>query len=155
MIERIEDSGPPLSDIDIARAESRLGVRFPRQYKDFLRRNNGGRPIPDCFPCGPSNDSSLSYFFEIYDGPDALDLRENVEDAREGSYMPPEYIPIAHDAFSNLVCIIVEGPGVGEVYFLEHHLTEPSSLTKIADDFDSFCASFFDIPDHLLEEFQE
>ena len=153
MIERIEDSGVPLSDIDLARVETRLRIRLPTQYKTFLRQHNGGRPVPDCFPCGPSNDSSLSWFFEINDPSDSNDLCVNVEEAREGSYMPPEFIPIAIDAFSNLVCIIVEGVGVGEVYFLEHHLTEPSSLTKLADDFDSFCASFFDIPDHVLDEF--
>lgn len=143
MIQRMEESGPPLSDIDIARAEARLKVRFPKQYKDFLRRNNGGLPVPDGFPDG-TNASSLNYFFAINHDSDALDLCENVEGAREGSYMPPEYIPIATDDFSNLVCLLVEEPGMGEVYFLEHHVTEPSSLIKLADDFDSFCAGFFE-----------
>ena len=143
MIKRMEGSGPSLSDLDIPRAESRLGVRLPAQYKDFLRRNNGGRPVPDGFPDG-TNESTLNYFFAINHDSDVLDLCENVEEAREGYYMPPEYIPIATDSFSNLVCLLIEGPRSGEVYFLEHHVTEPSSLIKLADDFDSFCAGFFE-----------
>lgn len=139
----MEESGPPLSDIDIARAESRLTVRFPKQYEDFLRSNNGGRPVPDGFPDG-TNASTLNYFYAINHDSDVLDLCEVVEGAREGSFMPPEYIPIATDDFSNLVCLLVEEPGRGEVYFLEHHVTEPSSLIKLADDFDSFCAGFFE-----------
>lgn len=45
-----ERTKPPLSELDIKRVESRLGIRLPQDFKEHYLRYNGGTPRPQFFP---------------------------------------------------------------------------------------------------------
>lgn len=141
MIERIEDSGSSLTEEDIARAERVLQVKFPAPYRDFLRRHNGGEPVPDGFPDG-SEASTLQYFFSVSD--EQGNLIEMVDDMRIGNRIPPEYLPVGIDSFGNFVCLSVDGPSAGKVYFWDHEALAGEGLIELAEDFDAFCETFFE-----------
>ncbi len=50
MIKRMEDTGRPLTERDLADLESELGFKLPQAYRAFLMKYNGGRPEPEAFP---------------------------------------------------------------------------------------------------------
>jgi hypothetical protein len=67
MTPRITDSGRPLSLDDLHRAEQRLDVHFPEEYRSFLLAHNGGRPTPAWFRHGeePSDVAEVTRFFSL------------------------------------------------------------------------------------------
>ncbi len=45
------EQGPPLDEKKIApTAEKKMGIKLPEDYRQFLLKNNGGRPDPANFP---------------------------------------------------------------------------------------------------------
>lgn len=141
MIERIEASGPALTEEEISRVEDVLQINFPTAYRAFLKRYNGGEPVPDGFPDG-SEASTLQYFLSVSDEPRSL--IEVVGDMRRGNRIPPEYLPVGIDSFGNFVCLLVAGASAGKVYFWDHEAPAGGGFTELAEDFDAFCATFFD-----------
>ncbi len=150
MIERMGESGPPVSDEDIRDVEARLQVKLPEQYVAFMKRHNGGRPEPDGFQNGEDDIDTLHVFYRIKSKSSALVSR--VEDMRELELLPSELIPFATDPFGNEICIAVSGPDIGKIYFWDHDLfciaeniREP--YTEIAESFDAFIDGFGDFED--------
>src|SRR4051794_11646457 len=96
-IERAESA---LSEERLAAVESYIGARFPDQYRQFLLRNNGGKPTPSGFRFNKgtrTSDSLVDWFLAIYDGEydnfEAYFKTYRVDQAR----LPNNLIPIAHD----------------------------------------------------------
>ncbi len=73
MIVNLVDSFAPTSSATITDFEVRRGFMLPAEYKRFLLRSNGGRPVPDVFdvPGWSQQASCVSDFFGLHDGPDA------------------------------------------------------------------------------------
>ncbi len=144
MIETMDEHGPPLSDEEITRAEWKLNVRFPLEYRIFLKKHNGGRPTPDSFPYG-TDFSILQVFYTIDDGPS--NLFEQVEELREYSHIPPEYLPVGNDDFGNLICLMLKGSDRGRVYFwdLDAYAAcdDEATIVELAPNFDAFLATLF------------
>lgn len=46
---RVRDSGPRLTKAAIERAQMKLGVTFPEDYRQFMFAHNGGKPEPNSF----------------------------------------------------------------------------------------------------------
>jgi len=46
----MSDVGTMLTETDIVNLEAELGFTLPVEYRAFLRRYNGGRPVPSAFP---------------------------------------------------------------------------------------------------------
>jgi hypothetical protein len=45
----IRNPGPLVSMDEVHQFERALGIHFPDEYREFLVRTNGGRPIPKSF----------------------------------------------------------------------------------------------------------
>ena len=74
-ISAFEDSGPPIEEREIAELEHTLGVTLPPDYRTFLLRTNGGRPVPeDAF--GDDDTGSIMAMFHAvkHDDITAVDL---------------------------------------------------------------------------------
>ncbi|HYO72094.1 MAG TPA: SMI1/KNR4 family protein [Archangium sp.] len=148
----LEESYAPLSTRQIEEVESRLAIELPQDYRAFLLSHNGGRPIPDAFQmCGRWE--MVDRFLGIHEG-EHDNLLDYVR-AYEGR-LPPELLPIAHDAFGNLICLAVRGSQHGGVYFWDHEWEagrgEPPSydnVTCIAESFEAFLASMRALPDEV------
>jgi cell wall assembly regulator SMI1 len=121
MIEiQMKESCPPLHESDIAKAEHRMGVTLPDDYRQFLLRHNGGRPDRNVFPVvgDPLNDTGIiNWLYSIEDG-DVYDLVGNAEIYK--GRMPAELLPIGLDPFGNQICLALAGPNKGRVYFWDH-----------------------------------
>jgi SMI1-KNR4 cell-wall len=143
----IINSYKSITNNDILNAESQMGKSFPEQYKNFLLRNNGGRPEFQKFSGLGEDDGFfgiLSWFFGLHPD-DPNDLIANIE--RFSDRIPNNMIPIASDPGGNLVVLSVEGKDKGKVYFWDHEeeadegeIPTYDNLYLVANDFDDFLA---------------
>ena len=139
-------SGLTLDDID--HAEKRLGQPIPAGYREFLLKHNGGRPDPSEFTmAAPSEGStqigSVKSFLSINGPEETLDLDYVFNTFHQR--IPARLFPVARDPGGNLICIAIEEPDAGKVYFWDHEReaeeTEPpteANLYFVADSFDAF-----------------
>jgi cell wall assembly regulator SMI1 len=149
MIVTLEESYEPLSPSHLQEVESRLAIELPGDYRAFLLAHNGGRPVPDAFRLS-GRWEMVDRFLGIHEG-EHDNLLDYVK-AYEGR-LPPELLPIAHDAFGNLLCLAVRSPEHGGVYFWDHEgeaeRGQPPSydnVTCVAESFEDFLASLTALP---------
>jgi hypothetical protein len=150
---RMEKPRRPLLEEDIDRAERKLGVTFPQEYRVFLMEFNGGRPTPDLFSI-KSDDPYMScdvmnWFYCISDGDD-IDLV-----SKAGTFkgrVPYGLLPIGDDPFGNQICLCLKESALkeGAVYFWDHEFGAPNheepwyeNVYPIADSFEQFLDSLY------------
>jgi len=145
MLRRMDEEGRPLTDKDIEWAESQLGFRLPRDYRDFLLSHNGGRPEPELFPIhglAKNPVGALQVFFGIDSEIESSDLLWNVEVM--AGRLPANCLPIACDNSGDLICLSLYGPDAGSVLFWDYYGEQPGPIRgyenvyKIAESFGEF-----------------
>jgi hypothetical protein len=145
----LAQSYPPLRPADLNTFEGLLETRLPEDYRNFLLSHNGGRPRVGGFRIvagEETSDETLDYFLGIAPGePD--DIVTFLD--RYSDRLAPNLLPIAYDAFGNLICLGLSEPFEGQILFWDHEL-EPeeddddySNVTVVADEFRLFLESFF------------
>jgi len=152
----MSDVGRPLSDVDIQTLEKRLGVSLPEDYKAFLKKNNGGRPIPKFFPIlGFQNNpvGQVQDFFGIDDPVKSCNLDWNYDVMR--GRMLGNLFPIACEDGGSLICLSLFGSDKGAVYYWnyygEAHPPTYDNVYQIAGTFQGFLDSLH-FYDPLAEE---
>ena len=151
----VEDAKSPITTEDLDALEGRLGIKIPLQYRQWLLKYNGGRPIPSGFrfkrEAGPYTDSTIAWFFAVYDG-----KFENFETKYRfwkitTKRVPGDLVPIARDPFGNLICLSFSGDDQGRVYFWNHEEEGeegPATYENchlIADSFQEFIDHLHDV----------
>jgi hypothetical protein len=143
MVYRFDECGPELCPERIRRLESELGMSLPDEYKTFLLRHNGGRPIPNAFPIeGLANNpfGVIQVFFGVDDPIESCNVDWNY-DVHKGR-VPSNLLPIATDDGGDLVCLSIFGDDSGAVLFWDRHSepAEPSyeNVYRIAASFAGF-----------------
>lgn len=144
----ITDSGPVLTEVDLAEAERKVGRPIPLAYRQFLLAHNGGRPASPDFriaevPKGQSDDAAVKRFLGIDQQEPTLNLQYVFE--MFTGRIPDDFFPIAFDPGGNLIGIMTSGKNEGRVFFWDHeHETEEGAppthdnLYPVADDFETF-----------------
>lgn len=124
---------------DISFAEERLGIIFPKSYKDLIQQHSGGNVIKDSFTYKESN-GELS-FGSVY----MLNLFEILEKY----FDPPEFfskglVPFADDGGGNLTCFdyrkCSENP---PIVFWVHEDDEGEDIHFVASDFEDLMEKLF------------
>jgi len=116
----------PVSETELARVETSLGVSIPDGYRTFLQATDGGRPVEDTF----SPKIGVTNF---------LGARGIVtQRARLRGRLPENMLPIADAEGGNLICISVDEGDVGGIYFWDHELDGEKALERLAASFDDF-----------------
>jgi hypothetical protein len=143
----LTDSYGALAPSLLQELEDALDLPLPNAYRSFLLRWNGGRPRVGAFRGAESGDESLDSFLGLAPGGDD-DLLAFLQ-LYEGR-LPDRHLPIAYDAFGNLILIGLTGPQAGAIYFWDHELELAaregiaSNLQLVAHDLDAFFATFYD-----------
>lgn len=125
-IAQLTETRPSVREENIVVLESAIGARLPEDYRKFLLAVNGGyideglwydginpegRRIEGGVEaiCGLRNDSRLS-------------LEENRADyqTEDDMRIPRDVLGIMHDPFGNVICLGVQPPQVGKVYYWNH-----------------------------------
>lgn len=145
----MRDTGPRISDLEIARLERKIGFRIPDEYRAFLMEHNGGRPTPKFFSISACKEQTVGQildFFGIGDPLESCRLDWNF-DVFLGR-MPPGLFPIACEDGGNIICLSLGGAGIGSVYYWDHEEeTSPpgyGNVYKISDSFGQFLDDLHD-----------
>jgi len=126
MLEGMSETGPLISDADIAQLEKFIGSPLQESYKQFLAKYNGGKPIPDCFPilgCTAYNFGGINYIFRIGSKIKGSNIAWNCDIFR--NRVPDGYLPIAGDGGGNILFIALSScrtSDEGTVLFWDHEL---------------------------------
>ncbi|MGB0868918.1 MAG: SMI1/KNR4 family protein [Flavobacteriales bacterium] len=120
----------PVEEIYITETESELNVKFPSQYKNRMKKYNGGELVTEYFE------------FELYPFFDKSDKKRisrtcnhiglETKNARKWNGFPIHAIAIASDGCGNHLVLIHNGDGnlTESVHFWDH---ETKNYNKIAD----------------------
>jgi SMI1 / KNR4 family (SUKH-1) len=115
-----DEEGPRLSKEDLLGFQEQAGIRFPKEYQEFLLQHNGGRPSPSVFAYsrdGNVDSGMVDWFLSIHNAEyDSLKDYNTTYKPR----LPGELIPIAHDPGGNLICLVWSGPLRYRIYFWDH-----------------------------------
>jgi hypothetical protein len=140
MLLRTEEGGGRVEELEIAKLERAMKVRFPKSYRNFLLTHNGGRPIPAGFELDLDGDRQrwqVHFFFSVNDSVKSCRLDWNEEVTRETR--PPGVLPIAHDDFGNTFYLRTTEGMADSVYFGPTPWNwQKTKLTKVADTFSDF-----------------
>jgi cell wall assembly regulator SMI1 len=150
---KIVESERATNDAELDAVETRLGLKFPNEYRSFLKKWNGGRPVPKVFSFterGHVTESPIAWFFAVYDGQYENFEREYRTYKVIAKRLPENLIPIARDSFGNLICISSGGAENGSIVFWDHERegkqADYENCSLIAGSLDDFLQGLHDIP---------
>jgi hypothetical protein len=151
MIPTFEEIQEPINFNTLDRTEKIIGKNFLSEYRQFLLKQNGGRPVPSSWIVGdgPNDRSDVQYFLLIYNGKFSNLLKTcQVYEKR----MPTALLPLARDSRGNLICIGTKGEVKGKIYFWVHETeTEGDgrnyweNVNLIAPSLREFLKCFFEV----------
>ena len=122
---------PPLSPSDLDDLERTLRVRLPGAYRDFLLKNDGGRPESNIFHIAEqNNESSVNAFLTASE---IISERQRMADR-----LAPGLAPIGEDDCGNFVCLNLTN---GCVLFWDHELEGEDNTVVVASSFEEFLLS--------------
>ena len=140
MLERTEESAPVTNEFRLRHLERELGIALPHDYRSFLLKHNGGRPIPAglLLPLGGKPTPwRLHFFLGIDDPVESCSLAWAVEVTK--ATRPTGTIPIASDELGNLFYLRWAEPHLGVVYFgATPSDGRPVKPVRISDSFTQF-----------------
>jgi len=119
MVVKIEEPYGTTSREEIARFEARKEIALPDEYRRFLLKSNGGRPVPDSIdvPGWAHKATGVDRFFGLHSG-----RHSNLEKECDfwADRLPSEVIPIAFDQVGNVICLGITGERRGKLYLWDH-----------------------------------
>jgi len=135
----INNPGPQIDASRIAELEAAIGARLPVSYKDFLLKNNGGRPVPDTRDIDrlPGSPTDIQQFFGIGQDVETSNLSWNIKLVSERL---PDHrlLPIACDSGGNIFCMSVLGEFSGDIVYCDLTGSEPVKSYEVAPTFKAF-----------------
>lgn len=152
MIEKIVETGRPLSVGDLSNLEDQLRLALPEAYRSFLLTYNGGRPKPNAFPIRnlPSNPFGVIQVFFGIDYPvESCSLEWNLSAYR--GRISANLLPIACTDGGDLVCLSLFGIDEESVVFWDSYgeLEGPgdANIYHVAENFAAFIDGIRSHPD--------
>lgn len=139
---------PPTSRRTIGECEKELGVKFPDDYKQFLRTHNGGTPSPQQLDIPNTKHAVLlDFLYGILGGTESGDLVYEYQVHKRD--LPPGFIPIGHDPGGSPFLLATTGEHRGKVYFWDRtHFFKESSASEntywLADSFTDLLNSLYE-----------
>ena len=141
---------PPVTAEKLREIEQKIGCDLPGQYKEFLFRQNGGRPKPCRFRiqwnnqewAGGWKEDEVHFFLSVHDG--NLSNFLDYYDTFKGR-IPNDTVPVAYDPGGNLVLLGVGTANHGRVFFWKQsEKADYRNVGFVADSFNEFIGSLFE-----------
>ncbi|KWX88141.1 hypothetical protein AMQ83_08640 [Paenibacillus riograndensis] len=144
-----EYSFEPATDQQLDAFETEYGLTLSKDYKEFLKINNGGKPVLRRFETlDKVIISSIMFFFPLSEGVEA-NLEYFFKEYNLSSIVPSNFLPIGRDPMDSLICLVVTGEDQGKVYFCdldyleEDKVLKPEFIRLIAFSFVEFLNSLY------------
>jgi len=127
----------PIGDKEISEVEDILGIRFPNDYKEWVKKHHGGSPKPSSFDFKDRKGAVFNNLL-TFDRNDKYDYIVEVRNIVEG--MVESIYPFAADPFGNFICFDFRGENSfhPKVVFWDHEVADNSSekgISYICDNF--------------------
>lgn len=137
---------------EIEKFEQLIQSKLPDDYKQFLLKYNGGRPVKnECFKYvetwdGQSRNTSsgVEWFSSMFND---IKSSNNILKGR----LPHEMLAIADGFCGNIICLCIKGDNYGKVYYWDHEYEadedeEPwyENVYLIANSFADFINSLYE-----------
>lgn len=140
-----------ITNSELEEFEHGLTVKLPEDYRIFLLSYNAAKPKPAAYFINEQQGDNLVRDLLGLCDKDWYSLRDHLE--VYNGRIPSNFLPIATDYFSNLVCLSISGEDRGKVYFWDHDWEvvdgEPdySNVHLIAESFTVFLESLYEATD--------
>jgi len=112
------DSYSPLSPDDLAEVEAKVGRPLPEDYKLFLLKHNGGRPVLDGVRHNGEHFDFIGHFYAVRGEMYYNDLVRQIGE-HEGM-IPKGYLPIGESPGGDVFCLSLKNPTEGAVFHWDH-----------------------------------
>lgn len=133
---------PPITPARFDEVQTELGVVFPDDYKECVRRCNGGRPLKNAFVVqDPDIGRSVSGIGVLLSF--AEDDSENILKTYRllSPFLPKGAIPVSDDGGGDFVCLDYSSGGSPTVGYWNHGESE---LVPLAPSFSEFLDLLYD-----------
>ena len=128
--------------------QEKMNLRFPREFKEFLKKANGGYPqgmlftntfveiVPETGEAHIQG-TDVDLFYSL------AEIEEDYTDYREDGYIPAAFVPFALSSFGSLLLLYLEDTEeYGSVWFANHELFDAKkgtyTISKVAPSFSAF-----------------
>lgn len=137
----IEPSKINFDERALVNFENIIGVHLPKEYVEFLKKNNGGTPELNTIEL--QNEEIKSFSITSFLGLDLDDINNlHAQFLTYRQRIQKNYIPIANVEGGNIVCLnIINGSVLlwdHDTELLNHSIIPYKSLLPIANSFDEF-----------------
>jgi hypothetical protein len=127
---------------EIAKVEKAFGIRFPDDYRTFVKTQRGGTPSPQVVKIqGRRSPGVLSSLLNFVPGDDDYIL-ENHDWIKDR--LATGVIPIAGDPAGNYICFDFGGKGDPKIVWWEHEVNARKRYLPIAKSFTELLGSLYD-----------
>ncbi|PCJ11402.1 MAG: hypothetical protein COB04_19135 [Gammaproteobacteria bacterium] len=133
----------------IQRFESMIGCELPIEYRNYLAKYNGGKPIPSNFDLENEEGltlhtmNSLSFDGKYYDHAWTYETFKG--------RIPKQLLPFGDDPGGNQICIGLKGKYKGKVYFWDHEednlIFKFKGVSLVAESFNEFIDGLYEYID--------
>lgn len=143
---KLETTFNNVSEVAIKRFEKTYNLTLPREYKQFMLANNGGKPIARRFVTKDGKQTSslmLLYPISQEESPNMSMIYEEINER-----IPGDLLVIGEDPIDNKICLSLSGKDKGAVYYWSLDMEdseEPSyeHFSLVADRFSEFMSNLY------------
>ena len=112
------DSRRSINLHDLTKVEDEIGYKLPCEYKTFLLRHNGGRPVLDGVKHKNEHFDYVGYFYAILDDTYHDDLLRQIKEHK--GMIPQGYLPFGESPGGDVFCLSLREYELGSIYHWDH-----------------------------------
>lgn len=140
----VDNPGPPITERDLARLETFIGIPLTASYRRFLLANNGGTPVSVCVDVPGFGATDVQVFFGIRRAIESSCIEWNIDTLKER--LDAWLVPIACDSGGNVFCLSLRAGEEGAVIYCDLESVygdygKAPPMYPVAADFDEFLGS--------------
>lgn len=133
----IENKGPQINSSDIDEIELDIGVKLPKEYRDFLLSNNGGQPWPDVIDITSLSNSPVDVSVILGISREVKSSNLAWAMGTYSDFVRSGHLPVALDSGGNLYVLHLRDEGYGSVSYVD--LSDDKAISYyVADSFETF-----------------
>ena len=112
---KFSKSGPKQTKRQLQAVARSLGIVFPKDFRDFLVKHNGGVPKPNTLRSAKGCVDAIEFFYSIGARASERNLVKMTESYRDELALPHQYLPVALSDTHDLLLLHVAGRSAGKV----------------------------------------
>jgi len=156
----INSFGNEIDKVIIETIETNLEISLPKDYVDFILKNDGGKPESNIVKYkdeySKSCEASVRYFYAFsFNKQQFTNIKYPISTYIKENRIPKGYFPIACDCGGNLFCISTNENDYGSIYFWDHDIEVEEGEKPTMYNMHYICDSFTKLITQKMELYNE